>query len=116
MAFWKLICCVQSCDCSQHVSLWLVFFSQSSFGVVLMLNLFTADVHSNRRRLFSLSLNTALQNRRLRENVVVHEIGRAVSVRQDDTRWRLPGAKVQREVCLSSRIHYERVHRAAEAM
>lgn len=66
--------------------------------------------------LFSLSLNAALQNSRVRENVVVHEIGRAIGVRQDDAGRGLPGAEVEREVCLSSRVHYERVHRAAEAM
>lgn len=58
----------------------------------------------------------AFQNSSVRKNVVVHEIGRAFRVRQDDTRRGGTGAQVEGQIRLSSGIHHERVHRAEEAV
>lgn len=57
-----------------------------------------------------------VKNSRLRENVVVHEVGRALGVHQNDGGRGGEGEEVEGEVCLPAGVDDERVHRAAQAL
>lgn len=59
---------------------------------------------------------TAVKNRRVREDVGVHEVGRAHGLHQDHGRGRGAGPQVQREIRLPAGVHHERVHRATQAV
>lgn len=52
----------------------------------------------------------------VRENVELHEVGRAHGLHQDDGRGRGSRAQVQREIRLPAGVHHERVHGAAQAL
>jgi len=57
-----------------------------------------------------------VKNSCLRENVVVHEVSRALGVHQNDGGRGGEGAEVEGEVCLPAGVDDERVHRAAQAL
>lgn len=57
-----------------------------------------------------------VKNSRLRENVVVHEVGRALGVHQNDGGRGGTGAEVEGQVRLPAGVDDERVHRAAQAL
>lgn len=94
-------------DCSSYwlMSSWDYRLYAVSMTVVLLKCLF----------LFC-SLNAALQNSSLWENVVLHEISWTLSVCQDHSRWGVQGAKVEGQICLSTWVYNERVHRATETV
>lgn len=64
----------------------------------------------------SLSQLSEVKDRRLRENVELHEVSRAHGVHQDHRGGCGAGPKVQREVRLPAGVHYERVHGTAQTL
>lgn len=65
----------------------------------------------------ALSPSTAeVQNSRVREDVVVYEVGRTDRLHQNHSGGRGEGPQIQGEVRLPPGVHHERVHGAAQAM
>lgn len=60
--------------------------------------------------------STEIQNSRLWENVVVHEVGRAVCVCQNDGGRSGPREEIKGKVCLPARIDHEWVHWTTKAL